>query len=63
MIKKTFTGEGCLYWIKSKGFKKWKLAIYNDDKKQFRLVSNVPVKKNVIFKKEECQFIVNTSRL
>ena len=36
MIKKTFTGEGCLYWIKSKGFKKWKLAIYNDDKKQFR---------------------------
>lgn len=29
---KNFTSENCIYWIKTKDFKNWKLAIYNAEK-------------------------------
>lgn len=61
MIRQTFTSENCLYWIKAEGFENWKLAIYNDEKKEFRLIQITPEKETEVFKKDKCQYMVNMS--
>ena len=59
---KNFTSENCIYWIKTKDFKNWKLAIYNAEKEEFRLITKLPERETIIIKKENVtSYIVNTN--
>jgi len=61
MKNKTFTSENCIYWIKTTDFKNFKLAIYNSEKEEFRLITKLPERETIVVKKENCtSYIVNT---
>ena len=53
-MRKTFTSENCLYWVKKEGSNVRKLSVYDSESNCFRLINNKePTRETTLIKREE----------